>query len=198
MSEADALLDFWFDPRGAPDYATRRKVWFRREKTFDDAVAARFRDLSRRAREGGLDHWRDEPRSCLALVILLDQVPRNLFRDSTRAFASDAQALGVARHAIDAGYESALSRLERLFLYLPYEHSEDGADQDLALRLFASLGEDEEARQILGHAEEHHAVIARFGRFPHRNAALGRASTPEEEAFLEGPGSSFGGYGAGE
>ena len=127
----------------------------------------------------------------MALVLLLDQMPRNIERGGPLAFAADAKARAVARQAIARGYDRDLPPHRRPFLYLPFEHSEDLADQEEALRLFARLPEGEYRERQLDHARRHHAVIARFGRFPHRNAALGRISTAEEEAFLASPDAPF-------
>ncbi len=177
----DEVLDFWFAPG-------QERRWFTRDPDFDAAVRDRLLPVALIAREGRLDDWRARARGCLALVILLDQVPRNVFRDSPEAFASDAAARAVTRHALDEGLDRELSQVERLFLYLPLEHSEDLADQELSCRLIGALDEDP---GWLDYALKHREIIARFGRFPHRNAILGRCSTAEEEAFLRQPGSSF-------
>jgi uncharacterized protein (DUF924 family) len=131
-----------------------------------------------------LDDWKNESRGALALVILLDQFPRNLFRDTARAFEGDALARAAARSIVDRGWDRALSPDERTFVYLPFEHSESLDDQELSLRLF-------EGNENFEWARRHWDIIKRFGRFPHRNAMLGRASTPEEIAFLKTPGSGF-------
>jgi len=175
---AQEVLDFWF--RGdAP-----RKEWFQKDPAFDQAIVARFSDLHALAASGGLAHWQDSPRDCLALIILLDQFPRNMFRGTARAFATDAMALEAAKHAIRAGYDRSMSDVERTFVYLPFEHSENLADQERALQLFAGNANYEWARR-------HWEIIRRFGRFPHRNAVLGRESTAAEIEFLKEPGSSF-------
>lgn len=174
------VLAFWFAPN------TRGK-WFAPDADFDEAVRRRLETLHLRAAEGALDQWRGTPRGCLALVILLDQVPRNIYRDDPRTYATDAQALDVARHALNEGFDASLSQVERLFLYMPFEHSEDMADQDRSVALIEGLDENPE---WLDYAHRHRDVIARFGRFPHRNAVLGRRNTPEEARFLadHGPG----------
>jgi uncharacterized protein (DUF924 family) len=177
----DEVLDFWF----AGDPATHRKEWF--EKTVEfDASCTRFADGLRDARRGAFDHWAETPRGTLALIILLDQFSRNLHRNSAEAFAADAKAREIARTAIERGIDRMLGEVERLFVYLPFEHSEDLADQDQSVRLFTSLGEE-----MTRYAEEHRDVIRRFGRFPHRNAALGRISTPDELAYLAQPDAGF-------
>jgi uncharacterized protein (DUF924 family) len=126
-----------------------------------------------------------------ARILLLDQFTRNAFRDTPRAFAGDALALDLAGRAVDAGHDRALDALERCFLYLPFEHAEDAAAQDRSLALFAALARDTGRANLLAWAEKHAVIVRRFGRYPHRNAILGRASTAEEVAFLREPGSSF-------
>ena len=167
------ILDFWF---------AREPDWFRKHDAFDAEIRARFMGLWERPPP----QWLDEPRACLARIILLDQFPRNMFRGTPRAFATDPLALQAARHARSRGYDQAYSVKERIFAYLPFEHSEVFADQELACELMKPLGEEQHR-----YAVAHRDIIARFGRFPHRNAILGRASTPEEEDFLRQPGSSF-------
>lgn len=177
----EAVLDFWFGPG-------MEERWFRKDPAFDAEVRASLLPHLEAATAGRYDDWLEAPRGTLALVILLDQVPRNLYRDDPRAFAQDAAALRLARQAVDRGQDRALSEVERLFLYLPFEHSESLADQEDCVRLVSALDGKPEWRD---YSIKHRDVIARFGRFPHRNAALGRESTAEEEAFLEQPGSSF-------
>lgn len=181
MTEPAAVLAFWFAEG-------REAQWFGGGEAFDALVREALLPAHEEAVSGALDHWRETAKGCLALCILVDQVPRNLFRGTPRAFASDPQALAVTRHALERGFDGELSQVERLFLYLPLEHSEALDDQETCVRLTAGLTENAEWQS---YAEAHRDVIARFGRFPHRNAVLGRASTPEEEAFLKEPGSSF-------
>lgn len=178
MIAPDDVLDFWF----AGDPGAWRDVWFRRQDDFDAACGA-FAAALDAARQGALDHWADTPRGALALIILLDQFSRNLHRGSPEAFAADSQARALARRALAEGIDRQLEWLERIFIYLPFEHSEDPADQDESVRLFENL------RIALGdlsaeHAYRHRDIIRRYGRFPYRNVALGRESTPEEQAFL--------------
>jgi uncharacterized protein (DUF924 family) len=180
------VLEFWF---GHPPYAPR-KVWFERDAEFDRACADFAADHARAA-AGAYDDWASMPEGALALVLLLDQFPRNLFRGTAAAYASDAKARAVAQGAVAAGHDGALSPVQRVFLYLPFEHSENLADQDRSCRLFAALGEHPAHAELVRYAERHREIIARFGRFPHRNAILGRATTAEEAAFLEEPDSSF-------
>ena len=175
------VLGFWFGPG-------MKERWFKKDPAFDAEVLARLGPLHDKAAAGELDDWRDSALGCLALVVLLDQVPRNLFRDQARAFATDAAARALTGHALAQGFEAALTQDQLGFLYMPLEHSESLEDQDLCLRRTARL--DENPTWQLW-AVPHRNIIARFGRFPHRNAALGRESTPEERAFLEQPDSSF-------
>ena len=191
MSTADAVLDFWFGAAGTPGHGQRRAVWFRRDDAFDDLIRTRFLSLHARAAAGDLPGWHAAPRSLLALVIVLDQFSRNLFRGQPQAFASDAQALAAALHMLARGWDALLSPLERCFVYLPLEHAEDLAMQERAVELFAALDGDAQVGDMPAWARRHHAVIARFGRFPHRNAVLGRVSSPAELAFLAQPGSRF-------
>jgi uncharacterized protein (DUF924 family) len=177
----DEVLHFWFDG----DPATFREVWFEREAAFD-ARCERFSAALRDAKAGALNHWTETPRGTLALIILLDQFSRNLYRNSPEAFAADPKAREVACGAIARGIDQQFGPIERIFLYLPFEHSEVLADQDEAVRLFAAIGENH-----LDYAERHRDVIRRFGRFPHRNATLGRVNTPEEDAYLAEPGAGF-------
>lgn len=180
-AEAQALLDFWFAAASEP-------LWFKQDDTFDRTLAEQFGGLAADAAAGRCRHWSDTPHGALALVILLDQLPRNLNRGSPAAYAGDAQARAAADAAIARGFDVGLSDNERTFLYLPFEHSENLADQERAVALFSQIGLSEAGRRaVLRHRE----IIARFGRFPHRNAVLGRASTPPEIAFLAEPHSSF-------
>lgn len=179
--DIDRVLDFWFAEG-------REQQWFVRDEAFDRQTAETLGALHEQAVRGTLDGWAAEPRGALALTILLDQVPRNIHRGSARAFAADAKARAVCRAALAAGHDAALaSEAERTFLYLPLQHSEDLADQELSVALFGKLS-DPTARR---YAERHREIIERFGRFPHRNPALGRATTEAEAAFLQEPDSSF-------
>ncbi len=167
------ILRFWFEE-------TEPRRWFAADEAFDDLVAARFTKLLEKAGKGAFDRWAETPEGALALVLLLDQFPRNIHRGRRRAYAFDQRARAVARRAIAAGHDRKLPPERRMFLYLPFEHSEDPEDQEYSVRLFEALGLPEQ----LDYAKRHRDVIVRFGRFPHRNAILGRISTPEEEAFL--------------
>ena len=156
--------------------------WFERNADFDAEVAARFGAVYAAAAKGELAQWEAAPDCALALAIVLDQFSRNMFRDDARAYAADAAARGVADRAIARGYDRQIPHRERQFLYLPFMHSEDPADQERCLALARRYGNDEFTR----YAELHADIIRRFGRFPHRNVALGRPTTAEEQAFLDG------------
>ncbi len=155
--------------------------WFRKSDDFDRTIAATFGADVQRARRGQLDHWRDDAAPCLALIILLDQFPRNMFRGTAQMFASDTKAVATAHYAIDAGHDQAIDEALRAFVYMPFMHSEAPADQVTSVRLFELLGKPGNIKHALQHAE----IIAKYSRFPHRNAILGRVSSPEELAFLE-------------
>lgn len=182
----EAILTFWFGASDAPDYGQDRKAWFVKDPAFDADIKARFGKVVEAAGAGQLDHMADSPEGAVALVVCLDQFPRNIYRNDARAFAYDAKALSLAKAAIANGFDQQVMPVMRKFLYLPFEHAENLDDQRRALELFAPLGEMD-----LEWAEKHHAIIERFGRFPHRNAVLGRLSTDEEKHFLTEPGSSF-------
>jgi uncharacterized protein (DUF924 family) len=185
----EEVLEFWFGPpetRGAA-----RAEWFRKDDKFDAEIQGRFGALHGQAARGELDAWRASPASMLALVVVLDQFSRNLYRGDARAFAQDAYARECAREALARGDEAGLLPVERQFLYMPFEHSEDLGDQDLAVERMRALEAFEPTRGLTDWAERHRVIIRRFGRFPHRNAVLGRASTPEETEFLKQPGSGF-------
>jgi uncharacterized protein (DUF924 family) len=189
MFSSREVLEFWF---GAPEArGETRRQWFRKDAGFDAEIRRRFGELHDAASRGELDGWRASPESMLALVIVLDQFSRNLHRADPRAFAQDARALEFAREALARGDEQALHPVERQFLYMPFEHSEDPADQDRAVELMRGLESFPATRGLARWAESHRGIIRRFGRFPHRNRVLGRESTPEETEFLKQPGSGF-------
>lgn len=177
---AKEVLDFWATE-------TAPEQWFRKDDAFDAVVRARFGTLHMQAAAGGLDDWARTAQGCLALVIVLDQFPRNLYRGDPRSFATDGAARRVLARALERGFDRTMTARERQFLYLPLQHSENVADQALSVRLNADLGE----AGVLKYATAHKAIVDRFGRFPHRNAVLGRETTPEEAEFLAQPGSSF-------
>lgn len=189
--KARALIDFWFGRPGVPSRFEQREVWFKVDPGFDAQCREQFGALRERAAAGDCADWTLEAEPCLALILLLDQFPRNLFRGRAQAFATDAQARDAARAALGRGFDRSLPASWRQFVHLPFEHSEDLADQEVSVKLAAVLARDPAFAPALDYAQRHHAIIARFGRFPHRNAALGRTSTPEEDAFLKEPNSSF-------
>jgi uncharacterized protein (DUF924 family) len=189
--EAREVLDFWFGEPGSALHGKARAEWFRKAPAFDGQIRRRFLALHAAAALGERDRWKEEPDPLLALVVVLDQFSRNLYRGDARAFSQDAAALACARLMRDRGWDAQRLPVERQFAYLPFEHSEDPADQDRSVALFASLEAYPETKGLTEWAQRHRAIVRRFGRFPHRNAALGRASTPEEAAFLETPGSGF-------
>ncbi len=177
------VLEYWFKQD--------RKAWFEKNPAVDVEIRARFEPLFERALAQDLAGWQQDPASCLALVILLDQFPRNMFRGSARAFSGDPLARAAARVILDRGWDKAMTPDERLFAYLPLEHSESLADQERCLALMKEIAVFPATADLPKWAEAHLAIIRRFGRFPHRNTALGRDSTPEEIEFLKQPGSGF-------
>jgi uncharacterized protein (DUF924 family) len=190
-ADAQAVLDFWFGPPGSATYGRTRPEWFRKDAAFDDEIRRRFLALHASAALGECEHWMGDPASLLALIVVLDQFSRNLYRDDPRAFSQDAQALAAAQRMIANGWDRDLLPVEREFAYLPFEHAEDPVLQDSAVELFASLDAYPETKGLSEWTQKHRVIIRRFGRFPHRNAVLGRVSTPEEIAFLREPGSRF-------
>jgi uncharacterized protein (DUF924 family) len=175
MSQANEILEFWFGSRDEPDYGKPKKAWFAKEPEFDEEIRERFLTDYQKAAGGELDEWKNSPDSCLALILLLDQFPRNIFREDPQAFATDRQLLNV----------------ERWFVYLPFVHSENIEHQRQAVKLFQKLSGDRESASAIENAIRHRSVIERFGRFPHRNIILGRPSNPEEKEFLKQPGARF-------
>lgn len=186
-----AVLDFWFGAPGTIDYGRSREAWFKKSDAFDALIREQFLPLHQTARSGGLAHWRESPLSLLALIIVCDQFPRNLFRDSARAFETDAMALSFTQRMVSLGWERRLNAVQRQFVYLPFEHAEDPAMQRESMRLFGELDQENAGGNLLEWARKHAVIVERFGRFPHRNAVLGRTSTPEEIEFLKGPDSRF-------
>ncbi|MBM3543596.1 MAG: DUF924 domain-containing protein [Alphaproteobacteria bacterium] len=170
----DDVVRFWFEE-------LTPKNWFRRDTIVDAAIKVRFGEIYEQLKEGVPDDWLSSPEGFLAAIIVLDQFPRNMFRDDARAFATDEEALTLAKRAIAQGLDERLAPKERAFLYMPFQHAEDAKDQARSAGLFTALGNP----YNLDFALRHQAVIDRFGRFPHRNQVLGRSSTTEEMAFLE-------------
>ncbi len=181
------VLAFWFGSTPGE----RRKAWFVKDPVFDQEIRSRFLPLYESAAAGLLAGWAQSAQGALALIVVTDQFPRNMLRGSARAFATDPVALATAKHTVESGWNKDMLPVERMFVYLPYEHSESLADQNRAVELFAPLAAFPETSDAADYAERHRTIVKRFGRFPHRNAALGRASTPEEVAFLRQPGSGF-------
>ena len=184
------ILDFWFGSPDGPGYGTARDAWFRKDASFDAEIRRRFGAVIETALHGGVADWA-APRAALARVLVLDQFTRNCYRDSARAFAGDAQALAAAAAVVDQGQDRELIPVERWFLYMPFVHAESPVAQARSLALFTRLSEETGLADPLVWAKKHAAIIGRVGRFPHRNASLGRESTPEEIAFLATQGSSF-------
>jgi uncharacterized protein (DUF924 family) len=194
MNRSQAILNFWFGDPSDPssDYGQQRKVWFTKDPQFDATVRQQFETDYDNAKRGNLNHWLEHPRQTVALILLLDQVPRNIFRGSPQSFATDSQALAAARYGLEHQWDQRLIPVERLFMYLPFEHSEHLADQHISLQLFQQLVDDSpELQTTLDYAKRHRDVIQKFGRFPHRNEILQRDTTPEEAEFLKQTGSRF-------
>lgn len=186
------VLDFWFGAPGSPLHGTARPEWFRKDPAFDAQIRTRFGATLEQVLSGGLAEWCTDAAGTLALILVLDQFTRNAFRDTPRAFAGDARALALARTLVDSGAHRSLARHPRAFTYLPFEHAEDLATQQQSVALYEALAaEFPDAAEELDYAIRHRDIVARFGRFPHRNAILGRESTPEEAQFLTQPGSRF-------
>jgi uncharacterized protein (DUF924 family) len=190
-SRAEGVLDFWFGRAGEPGYGESREEWFRKDPEFDARVTDQFAGLYEEAAAGDLDDWRDEARSCLALVIVLDQFPRNMFRGEGRTHATDRAALEASRYAVEHALDRELPAFQRMFLYMPFMHSEDREDQRRSVELFGLLADEPDGPDVTSYAAGHREIVERFGRFPHRNGILGRETTPEEAAFLKTEGSSF-------
>jgi uncharacterized protein (DUF924 family) len=193
MTTSESVLEFWF---GTADLSRSeidpRSEWFRKNEAFDDEIRREFGAAVEQAGKGELDAWRASAATCLALVVLLDQFPRNLFRGTANAFARDPLALAHALHALEQGFDREIAPVARWFFYLPLEHAESLALQEESVKRFRALGEDTPGwDMVTDYAQRHLDVIARFGRFPGRNEALGRESTPEEAEFLKQPGSRF-------
>jgi len=186
----DEILDFWFGPRDSAEYGKTRELWFKKDAAVDQSIRARFGHAVETALAGGFVEWRS-PRQRLARVILLDQFTRNIYRETPRAFGGDVIALGISRAGVETRDDETLIAVERWFLYMPFVHAEDLDAQQTALDLFERLSVETGLSEPVVWAERHAAVIRRFGRFPHRNAILGRPSTAEEMEFLTTAGSSF-------
>ncbi len=192
IAAPETVYDFWFGGQNRDEFGQSRKQWFVKDPNFDGEIRQRFLETYEAAARGDLRVWRDDAKHCLSLIVALDQFPRNMFRDTPRAFATDPMALDLVRFAVDRGHDQTVNSVERVFFYLPFEHSETLADQVRCVALVQALVDADPRRaDLLDYAKRHQDVIARFGRFPHRNKILGRASTPAELEFLRQPGSSF-------
>jgi uncharacterized protein (DUF924 family) len=196
----ETIRQFWFGTALEDAAVTARErapLWWSKNPQLDDEIRQRFESCLIKAGSGELDHWASNPQDRLALILITDQFPRSIYRDSAKAFAFDTKALSLAREGVDAGFDARLRALEKVFFYLPLEHSESLADQQRSVSLFQKLfdeagtGQKPTFAEYLDFAVRHQDIISRFGRFPHRNGALGRTSTPEELSFLQQPGSGF-------
>jgi uncharacterized protein (DUF924 family) len=186
MSRINDILEFWFS-----ENVVANGLWFKANPDFDRSINDNFASDHARAREGDYDDWQKTPEGTLALLIALDQFPRNLFRHSPFAFAADEKAQAIATLAVDRGYDQSLEPLRRVFMYMPFEHAESLPLQQRSIQLFGGLtGKEFEVHRDF--AKRHHELIKRFGRFPHRNAVLGRISTAEELAYLADHPNEFG------
>jgi len=177
------ILAFWFGTADLTTNIEKNDLWFKSTPAFDRALIEKFESVHERAAAGELDHLRGSAQECLALVISLDQFPRNIYRGTGKAFHTDAKACATSHFALARGYDEALSLEPRKFFYLPLVHSETLADQDKAVEKYRAFGDEKSMQSALGHRE----AIQRFGRFPHRNKVLGRQNTPEEDEYLKIP-----------
>jgi uncharacterized protein (DUF924 family) len=183
MSLTEDILNFWFEGTDLTREMEKRALWFKSTPEFDQAIHDNFTQAYEDAAAGQLDDMKESQSGCLALIIILDQFSRNLFRNNAKAFAADAKAREFARYALEQGYDQGIDQYARTFFYLPFEHSENLEDQVLSVKLFAPANNEDTSKAAIGH----HDAIAQFGRFPHRNAVLGRENTPEEEEYLKNP-----------
>lgn len=196
----EAIINFWLGDAGdsAEALQSRSRVWFSADPELDAEIRSRFGGLLASEAQGVYEGWQAAPRGRLGLIILFDQFPRNVYRGTARAFAFDGKALSLSQTGIDAGLDQSLGSLERMFFYMPLQHAEASDPQDRSVALFEALtascpsGQRRFFELSLSFAREHRDLIARFGRFPHRNRLLGRESTEEEIAYLEGGGKTFG------
>lgn len=199
METQKSIQEFWFgnDADDGVTAARQAKLWWSKDEALDASIKLRFATYCESALAGNLDDWALTADGCLSLILLCDQFPRNMYRDTPAAFASDAKALALSKSGLASGLDKNLRAIQRVFFYLPFEHSELLADQDYAVTLFEQLLSDADTAHktifdnFLNFAHRHREVIRRFQRFPHRNKILGRDSTVEELAFLSQPGSSF-------
>lgn len=199
METQKSIQEFWFgnDADDAVTAASQAKLWWSKDEALDAVIRQRFATYTESALAGNLDDWALTSDGCMSLILLCDQFPRNMYRDTPAAFASDAKALDLSKAGLASGLDKNLRAIQRVFFYLPFEHSESLADQDFAVVLFEQLASEANVAHqtmfdnFLNFAHRHREVIRRFQRFPHRNKILGRESTAEELEFLSQPGSSF-------
>ena len=180
MELIEKVLSFWFETTELNAHIKSRRVWFKSSPEFDQEIRKNFIYNYEDAVAGHLNHLKESQKGCLALIIILDQFSRNLFRQNPLAFALDNKAREATHHALTNRYDENINKVAKLFFYLPLEHSENLVDQELSLKLLNNIND----KQISKAATQHHEIIQRFGRFPHRNAVLGRQNTPEEEVYL--------------
>ena len=180
---AEEILNFWFGSTNLAKPLEKRQVWFRSTPEFDLEIKDRFTETHKRASEGKLDFLKGMPGEYLSLIIILDQFPRNIYRGTPKAYVSDPKALEISSLALDLGYDAEFGLRQKIFTYLPFEHSENLEHQERALSLFMKLGDDNSKNSAQGHFD----AIKKFGRFPHRNKILGRLNTPEEEEYMKNP-----------
>lgn len=197
MTEVNEILTFWFGESYAKNPFQNKAQWFEKNPAFDEVLRNKFMSLHDQARQGGLKHWEDAPRPCLALIILLDQFSRNMFRDAPLAFESDDHAQQLCLKVLRHKWDMQFILVERYFAYMPLMHAEDRILQELSLQMFQKLFSESEGDEkpifesVRRYAVSHFEIIERFGRFPHRNHILGRTSSAEEVTFLQQPNSSF-------
>ena len=192
MAEWRDIYDFWFGAPGGDGHGAVREFWFKSTPAIDREIEERFLEQHRRAAAGGFADWKSDARGWVALIVLLDQVPRNVFRGDGRSFAADPVALSVAKELISSPFHDDLITVEKLFAYLPLEHSENIDDQRKCVALYEAIDAHEEKAGWVEFAVAHKDIIEEFGRFPHRNAMLGRSNTPVEEAWLQSSDQRFG------
>ena len=186
-----AVRDFWFGAPGPDGVQGPREAWWQKDDTFDDAVRAHCLAAHEAACARTFEHLIDQAEPCLTVCLLFDQVPRNVFRGTPRVYATDDRALALAIHAVDRGLDREIDPVRRTFFYTPFEHAEDLRMQDRAVALFSTIRDTEQDPEAMFHAKRHREIIERFGRFPHRNAILGRKTTRAETEFLKEPWSSY-------
>ena len=196
VKSVDDVIDFWFGAPGSDERGTARLRWFGKDPsidpvTYDQTIRETFLATYEAINDGSLEHWLASPDGALALILVLDQFSRHMFRGEPQAFATDGKALAAACIALDRGFDQAIDAFALKFFYLPFEHSEDLVDQERCIQLFQAFAGTEEGDRSIEYAKRHYDIVARFGRFPHRNEALSRDSTKAELTFLKEPGSSF-------